>query len=220
MNIKRTTAPLLFIISALLSFGGTWHTSANPKDRKAARNRDWRLRLVNRWHAIPQDYMMELVQLPGGESVDARIRRALQQMLDAARAEGHYTVVRSGYRTRATQQRIMEEKIAACRADGHSPEASRELAEAWVALPDHSEHQLGIAVDINADKVRSTNREVYEWLGQNCSRFGFILRYPRDKTHLTGTRYEPWHFRYVGREAAEEMERLGVCLEEYVGGEK
>ncbi|WP_020617806.1 M15 family metallopeptidase [Paenibacillus daejeonensis] len=219
MKIKLTSGPLLFIISTLLTLGGTWHRSAQPtNNRRANRKGDWRLRLVNRWHAIPQDYMVELVQLAGGESVDARIYPALQQMLEAARATGHHTVVRSGYRTKATQQQIMKEKIEAYRSEGHSAEESRELAEAWVALPDHSEHQLGIAVDINADKIRSTNREVYEWLAQNCSSYGFILRYPRDKMHLTGTRYEPWHFRYVGREAAQEMERLGVCLEEYMGG--
>ncbi|WP_260405442.1 M15 family metallopeptidase [Paenibacillus sp. 598K] len=181
---------------------------------------DWRLRLVNRWHPIPADYKMELVRLAGGQSVDARIAPALQQMLRAAEEAGLYTIIRSGYRSREEQTQIMAEKIAAYREEGHDPEEARRLAEAWVALPDHSEHQLGIAVDINADKTRSDNREVYAWLAVNCDRFGFILRYPRDKTELTGTRFEPWHFRYVGQPAAEEITRLGLCLEEYVEEER
>lgn len=84
-----------------------------------------------------------------------------------------------------------------------------------MALPGTSEHQLGIAVDINADKTQSTNEEVYTWLAENAHKYGFILRYPQGKEKITGTEYEPWHYRYVGREAAEEIFNNQICLEEY-----
>ncbi len=89
------------------------------------------------------------------------------------------------------------------------------LAEKWLAIPGTSEHQLGIAVDINADKEKSSNEEVYEWLAENAYKYGFILRYPQSKEDITGTAYEPWHYRYVGEEAAEEIFNRQICLEEY-----
>ena len=86
-----------------------------------------------------------------------------------------------------------------------------------MALPGTSEHELGLAVDINADNVNSTGQEVYDWLLQNAWRYGFIQRYPADKTDITGISNEPWHYRYVGLEAAEEITQQGICLEEYLG---
>ena len=75
---------------------------------------------------------------------------------------------------------------------------------------------MGIAVDINADKTRSTNEEVYQWLAENAYKYGFILRYPQGKEDITGGAYEPWHYRYVGKDAAEEIYNDQVCLEEYM----
>lgn len=92
----------------------------------------------------------------------------------------------------------------------------KKMASEWVAAPGTSEHQLGIAVDINADKTKSTNDEVYTWLAEHAWEYGFILRYPKDKENVTGTGYEPWHYRYVGKEAAKEIWQEGCCLEEYV----
>ena len=87
-----------------------------------------------------------------------------------------------------------------------------------MAVPGTSEHQLGLAVDINANPDNSTDEEVYAWLAENAWQFGFILRYPQDKTQITGIQYEPWHYRYVGREAAAHIHTSGQCLEEYLGG--
>ena len=93
---------------------------------------------------------------------------------------------------------------------------AEKAAKEWVAVPGTSEHQLGIAVDINADKSRSTNEEVYQWLAKNAYKYGFILRYPQGKEDVTGTDYEPWHYRYVGNGAAEEIYNGQICLEEYM----
>ena len=85
--------------------------------------------------------------------------------------------------------------------------------------PVHSFHTIkirtGIAVDINADKSKCSNEEVYTWLAENAYKYGFILRYPMGKQEITGTSYEPWHYRYVGDEAAWEIYEQGICLEEY-----
>ncbi len=176
----------------------------------------WNLILVNREHPIPQGYEMELIELSNGQSIDSRIYPALQRMFDDMRADGVYPIVASGYRTAQEQQRLMDEKIADYEEDGYSPQDAKSKAEEWVAVVGTSEHQLGLAADINADGVHSAGNEVYEWLDQNAHRYGFIKRYPEDKSEITGTIHEPWHYRYVGVEAATEIYRQGLCLEEYI----
>ena len=100
---------------------------------------------------------------------------------------------------------------------GYSEAEARRLAEQWVAVPGTSEHQLGLAVDISMeDTATQTTSDMWQWLMKNSYKYGFILRYPEDKTNITGISYEPWHYRYVGREAAEEIYRSGLCLEEYL----
>lgn len=103
-------------------------------------------------------------------------------MFDAARAEGLGLFVADGYRTAETQQQILEGKIEAYKNEGYSSEEAEKKAKEWVAVPGTSEHQLGLAVDINADKSQSTSEEVYEWLSKNAYKYGFIQRYPEDKT--------------------------------------
>lgn len=91
------------------------------------------------------------------------------------------------------------------------------MAEQWVAIPGTSEHQIGLAVDISVeDGSGQAASDVWQWLRENSYKYGFILRYPEDKTDITGISYEPWHYRYVGKETAEEIYRQGVCLEEYL----
>lgn len=177
---------------------------------------EWYLIVVNRWNGIPEDYTVTLTELSNGEKVDSRIYSYLQEMFDAMRAEGIYPVVREGYRTADEQQRILDDKIFAYVKEGYSRKKAEKLAKAWVAVPGTSEHQLGIAVDINADQPKSSNEEVYIWLAENAHRYGFILRYPQEKEDITGTGYEPWHYRYVGKEVAEEIYTDQICLEEYM----
>lgn len=182
-----------------------------------AEEEEWCLILVNKEHCIPDDYAVELVELSNGQCVDRRIYPALQEMFDTARAQGIYPVVASGYRTAEKQQSLMEEKIAAYISEGYTKQDAKEKAEIWVAAVGTSEHQLGIGIDINADGVHSTGDQVYKWLAENSYQFGFIKRYPEDKTEITGIINEPWHYRYVGKKAAVEMFRKEVCLEEYLG---
>ena len=176
---------------------------------------EWNLIIVNRWNELPEDYSVELTELSNGQKVDSRIYPYLQEMFDAARAEGVYPVVREGYRTGKEQQEILDDKIQTYINQGYSQSRAERTAKEWVALPGTSEHQLGIAVDINADKSKCSNEEVYAWLAENAYKYGFILRYPLGKQEITGTSYEPWHYRYVGEEAALEIYEQGICLEEY-----
>ena len=177
---------------------------------------EWNLIVVNRWNEIPEEYVVDLIELSNGQKVDSRIYPALQEMFDAARAEGIYPIVGEGYRTAEEQQKILDEKIQAYINDGYSRARAEKTAKEWVALPGTSEHQLGIAVDINADKSKCSNEEVYTWLTENAYKYGFILRYPMGKQEITGTSYEPWHYRYVGVEAAKDIYEQGICLEEYM----
>ena len=189
----------------------------DPRDTTPTPKADsWSLILVNKWNPIPDDYKVELTQLANGQSVDTRIYPNLKAMFDAARANGIYPVAASGYRTAEYQQSLLNEKVKEYKAQGNSAVKARKMAEEAVAVPGTSEHQLGIAVDINADTNKSTSDEVYDWLHKNSYKYGFILRYPSDKIDITGTMYEPWHYRYVGVEAATRIYNQGICLEEYL----
>ena len=171
----------------------------------------WYLTLVNRWNPLPENYDLELAEVEGGELVDQRIYDPLMEMLEAAEAEGLGPIVVSGYRTRAVQQRFMDEKIAEFRQEGYSRKDAEELAKQWVAIPGTSEHELGLAVDINGDTY-----DIYPWLQENSYKYGFIFRCPADKKDITGIAEEVWHYRYVGLKAAKEIYESGLCLEEYL----
>lgn len=178
---------------------------------------DWRLILVNSNNAVPKDYKTELVQLSNGIFIDSRIYPDLQQMFDDAREQGIYPVAGEGYRTGEEQQNMMNDKINSFIYDGYSEKDAEKLAKEWVAEAGKSEHELGIALDINADASVSSDDEVYEWLAGNAYKYGFILRYPPDKEYITGIGYEPWHYRYVGIETACEIYSRQITLEEYLG---
>ena len=182
----------------------------------ASEDNGWNLILVNRNSYIPDDYKVELTELSNGEKVDSRIYPELQEMFNDARAQGYGLFVREGYRTQEEQQQLLNEKIEAYENEGKSKSEAKKLAEQWVAIPGTSEHQLGIAVDINADTTKSSSDDVYSWLAENAHKYGFIKRYPSDKTDITGVINEPWHYRYVGKEAALEIYSQGMCLEEYI----
>lgn len=186
------------------------------KTEYATDENGWNLIMVNEDYHVPQNYAVELTRLDNGERVDTRIYPALQEMFDAAEEEGVYMTVVEGYRTQEDQQELLDEKVAEYQEKVWFEFVARWLAEKWVAVPGTSEHQLGIAVDINADGVNSTGSEVYEWLAENAHEYGFIQRYPEDKTEITGINYEPWHYRYVGEDVALTIYEEEICLEEYI----
>ena len=188
----------------------------NITHHMASEDHGWNLILVNRENYIPADYEVQLTELSNVKKVDSRIYPELQEMFNAARAQGYGLFVRERYRTQEEQQQLMNEKIEAYENEGKSKSEAKKLAEQWVAIPGTSEHQLGIAVDINADTTKSSRDDVYNWLEENAHTYGFIKRYPSNKTDITGVINEPWHYRYVGKEAASAIYSQGICLEEYI----
>ena len=177
----------------------------------------WMLMLVNAENAVPDGYEpTAFTELSNGQKVDKRIYPSLQSMFDDMREQGVYPYVESGYRTSDEQQTLMEEKIAEYVDDGENEDEARELAATYVAAVGYSEHEAGLAIDIYAKSGKSTDDEVFAWLKEHCAEYGFILRYPEDKTEITGMSYEPWHYRYVGTDAAQEIMDGGLCLEEYL----
>lgn len=182
---------------------------------------DWRLTLVNPWNPLPEGYGVTLAQLPNGLSVDERCLEALEEMLSGCRREGLEPVVCSAYRTWARQETLFQNQVKKFLAQGRGEEEAWIQAGERVAVPGTSEHQLGLAVDIvdaGNQKLDHTQEStaVQQWLMEHSWEYGFILRYPSGKSEITGIIYEPWHYRFVGKEAAEEMYRLELCLEEYL----
>ena len=211
----------------------TWNTAATPQPTAAPSaaptprpagtvdTADLML-LVNPWNTIPADYTVSLVSIGDGESVDKRCYADLKQMLsDCALSGSARPYVCSGYRTNATQTRLYENKVDRLVNQGYSLSDARAEAAKSVAIPGTSEHQLGLAVDIVdlSYQVLDANQEntaTQRWLMKNSWKYGFILRYPTGKTATTGIIYEPWHYRYVGRENAKAIYESGLCLEEYL----
>lgn len=195
--------------SESITVGGTEAEKVFSSERNREKLSEWNLLLVNQWNAIPDDFSVETADIEDGYLVDARIKDDLAEMLKDCRAAGHSPKIISSFRTRQTQQYLYDH--TANKAD--------------TALPGHSEHECGLAADIiDADSAgwsdplidRQEDMPAQKWLMRHCSDYGFILRYPRDKQDITGIIYEPWHYRYVGRDNAAEITERGICLEEYI----
>ena len=196
-------------------------TSAAGKSKKTEQ---WNLILVNPWNEVPEDYEVKLTRLKNGQAVDSRCYPMLQQMMDDCRAAGLNPVICSSYRTHDKQEELFRKKVNTLRKQGYSQEEAETEAARWVARPGTSEHETGLAVDI-VDKSyqlldeKQEQTPVQQWLMAHCAEYGFILRYPVEKSDLTGIGYEPWHYRYVGVEAAKAITEQGLCLEEYWMGQ-
>lgn len=205
-------------------FGGIDHVSVPDLVDYASKGKsedEWYLVLVNSENALPSDYQVDLATLQDGSQVDQRCVTDLQQMLDDCRAAGNEPVICSSYRSQETQEQLFTEKVAQLKGQGYSEKDAYEEADRSVAFPGTSEHQIGLAVDIvDARNQQLTDEQeqtpTQQWLIENSWRYGFILRYPSDKTAITGKIYEPWHYRYVGKGSAESLHKQKKCLEEYV----
>ena len=182
---------------------------------------EWKLILVNRDHPIPDGYKPELSMIEEGHQVDKRIKDQLNMMLKDAAEEGLSLVVCSSYRTNQKQEDLYSNKVQRLVYEGLSWDNARIEAGESVAYPGTSEHQVGLAIDIVSksyqmlDEKQESTLEA-QWLYQHCCEYGFILRYPKDKTDITKIIYEPWHYRYVGVKAAMYIMEHNICLEEYL----
>lgn len=181
----------------------------------------WEYRLVNKDKLLEKDYEPPLTELEGGQYFDSRAVDALKDFIAAARSEGLTVILRSTYRAYGTQEYLFNRKLAEKQQSGLPYEEAYAAASRIVAVPGTSEHQLGLACDIVDGYYEYLNEsladtELLIWMRENCAEYGFIVRYPEDKQEITGIMFEPWHFRYVGREAAAYIMENGLCLEEFI----
>ena len=166
--------------------------------------------LVNAWHELPEGYAPELEFIEGEMWVDSSCAEAVRTILADLRALEFPARLSSAYRDVQAQIDMWWEWYELYKNDGENDEDARRLTDEVVAKPGTSEHHTGSAIDI------AGGWEMFYWLEEHCAEYGFILRFPEGKEELTGITYEPWHFRYVGVEMAQEIQELGMCLEEYV----
>ena len=174
----------------------------------------WEYVLVNAAHPLGNVEPESLTEMEGGHYFDSRAVVALQKFIDAARAEGLSVCLSSAYRNYSEQSYLYNRKVQ--QYGGDEATAAR-----IVTPPGASEHQLGLCADITDQfyetKTRALeNTALFQWMLAHCQEYGFILRYPADKEDITGIMYEPWHFRYVGVEAATYIMENGLCLEEFL----
>lgn len=182
---------------------------------------DWRLLLINKQHPIPEDYTFNLGTIKGSMKCDERIISDLLAMLQGAKNDGVNLVICSPYRDLNRQEVLFNRKIHAYMAKGMSYMEAYKISSQAVTVPGASEHQIGLALDIVSDTYAYLNEgfgdtEAGKWLQEHSCEYGFTLRYPKGKEYITSIEYEPWHFRYVGKEAATVMKQKGICLEEFV----
>jgi glucan-binding YG repeat protein len=170
--------------------------------------------LVNGINPLPKDLQQTFVNVVDYHDVDSRCYDALVRMLgDFEETVGAEYTFNSAYRTWAEQTAILEYRTLEHMRDyGMTFAEARAKALETVAIPDTSEHQLGLSVDL-------VGKTINDWLAEHCWEYGFILRYPEGKSHITGITNEPWHFRYVGTAVSMDMKDSGLCLEEYLGAE-
>lgn len=181
----------------------------------------WYLVLVNRDNPMQTGYIPKLVDLKPDYAVDVRIADAAKKMLADAKKEGLNVIICSAYRSVERQKQVFNESMQERMNKGMDYWSAYKDTSLSVLDPGTSEHALGLALDLisnqytNLDKKQEETKEA-KWLAANCHKYGFILRYPPNKTDITGIIYEPWHYRYVGVEDATKIMELGVTLEEYL----
>lgn len=187
-------------------------------------NLPWNLTLVNFEYTLDKTFEpTELAEVDNGYVADSRIAEAAKKMIADARSTDNVRIIAlSAYRNYEYQMELFENKVQRLQQEkGYSVDKAREEAKTVVAYPGTSEHQLGLALDLvdarhpKLDESQESTA-AYKWLYEHCHEYGFIVRYPNGKTDITGIIYEPWHFRYVGVDAAKIIMEKGITLEEYL----
>ena len=181
----------------------------------------WNLLLVNDWNPLPAGYDSDVSfsTVSGGKQVDSRIIDAVNRMLNDAAA--YDLAVVSAYRPKEEQDVLYWRKVKQYTDKGYSDLEAQKVGGTIVKRPGFSEHNCGLAMDVGGSgdytlEQTFANTPAYAWLMEHCADYGFILRFPEGKEDITGVIYEPWHYRYVGEEAARYIMDNDLCLEEYL----
>ena len=182
---------------------------------------EWYMVLANRSSVLPGDFTVAETATVGEAVIDARIAEALRQMVNDAAATGVKLKPTNGYRSIARQQELWDARVKTLMEGGLSQADAETKAIDYTSAPGTSDHNTGLGLDIVSEDHPAKDAGFAEtaaaqWLAEHAADYGFILRYPSDKTEATGMDYEPWHYRYVGSEQAHKIKESGLCLEEYL----
>lgn len=155
--------------------------------------------IVNKTYSLPKDYNYGLTP----ETLEA-----FNKMKNAAAKDNISLEIVSGFRSYEEQEVLYKEYMA---------EHGQKEADTFSARAGYSEHQSGLAIDVNGADFSVIGQEDMKWLDKHCAEYGFIIRFPEGKENFTGYNYEPWHLRYIGKDIAKEIKKQDICLEEYLG---
>ncbi|MGL4990074.1 MAG: M15 family metallopeptidase [Sarcina sp.] len=234
--IKKIQKTIFYFISVsvLVYMGFTFYNKYLKSDMKVAEinvtqnsdelesdatiNKKTAILLVNRDNTLSENFYPNDLVIPNipfkddsnneERHISKSISKPLEDLFEAAQAEGIILFGNSGYRSFASQKELYDEKVL---------NMGQEMADAYVAKAGFSEHQTGLCIDLtNSSNYFAKGVLEADWLVSNAHKFGFIIRYPEGTKDITGIAYEPWHIRYVGDEAAQEIFDDNLTLEEYL----
>lgn len=171
--------------------------------------------VVNKDNSIPKSYSTQLINYEE-KQINKIIKNDLSDMIKNASKDGINLYVSSGYRSFERQTTLFNNQVAKCKKQYDKSINPETMAATVVAKPGTSEHHTGLAIDFNGVRDDFYKTPEYSWLIKNGPDYGFILRYDKNKQNITNVIYEPWHFRYVGKEHAKKISQSGLCLEEYI----
>lgn len=195
--------------------------SNEQEEPSAAKSQDaWYMILVNADNTIDQTFKPELADVQNGYQMDKRAAKFAKDMISDAKAQGIDLLVCSGYRSYESQERNFNNYSSNLQAAGYGEAEAVAATSKLIAYPGSSEHQTGLALDIVTPTYQNLDdgyaqTDAAKWLYNHAAEYGFILRYPKDKVDITKISFEPWHYRYVGEEAAQEIMEKQICLEEF-----
>lgn len=223
MKLKNKLVGIIIILGTVIFIGGNNPLVglSNHKEtylNKTNANSSKYLILVNKKNPLGLNYEPENLVKPNvkflsdtsdeSRYMDETAAKALEELFQVAKSENITLIGSSAYRSYKSQVKVLNDEISSKGVD---------YANKYVAKPGKSEHQSGLAIDVtNEARCFDKTSPEAKWLANNVYRFGFILRYPEGKEDITGYNYEPWHIRYVGKEAAKEIYNKGITLEEYL----
>ncbi len=225
-TVNTATSATATTAETTVATGGTTVDAGNHYVQPA--NAAWYLKLANDWNTLPENYdsTFTLVELVPGNTksrFDSRAAEALGEMLAAGNAADPSMNLQpvSCYRSIARQKTLYWNEVDKWKNKGYGQAAAEAKAATVVKRPGQSEHSTGLAADLGGSGNFSLNQDfentaAFKWLYENCAEYGFILRFPKGKEDITGVIYEPWHYRYVGKDIAKQIMSEGICLEEYL----
>ena len=223
MKLKNKFIGIIVVLGVITFIGGNNPLVglSNHKEtylNKTNANGSNYLMLVNKKNPLGLNYEPENLVKPNvkflsdtsdeSRYMDETAAKALEELFQVAKSENINLIGSSAYRSYKSQVKVLKDEINSKGVD---------YANKYVAKPGKSEHQSGLSIDVtNEARCFDKTSPEAKWLANNAHRFGFILRYPEGKEDITGYNYEPWHIRYVGKEAAKEIYNKGITLEEYL----